>query len=89
MLFFIGVIAAFNVSLMNWFELIRSRFTSPEGRWKEVDIERVLEEPVRLPALARMEDDTLDPDRQESEVLPEEARESSVRSVFLRSLPFG
>ena len=88
MLFFIGVIAAFNVSLMNWFELIRSRFTSPKEDEKEVDIERVLEEPVRLPALARMEDDTLDPDRQESEVLPEEARESSVRSVFSEESSF-
>lgn len=68
MLFLIGVIAAFNVSLMNWFDLIRSRFVSPKEEEKEEDVENVLEKPVRLPALTRIENNTLDPDQQESEV---------------------
>ena len=70
MLFLIGVIAAFNVSLMNWFDLIRSRFVSPKEEGKEEDVENILEKPVRLPALTRIENNTLDPDQQESEVSP-------------------
>lgn len=68
MLFLIGVIAAFNVSLMNWFDLIRSRFVSPKGDGKEENIESVLDQPVRVSSLTKMESDTLDPDQSESEI---------------------
>lgn len=64
MLFLIGVIAAFNVSLMNWFEVLRSRFVSQSKEEPEDgDMEDTLEEQVYLSDMSQAEGDALDPDQ--------------------------
>jgi S-DNA-T family DNA segregation ATPase FtsK/SpoIIIE len=66
MLFSIGVIAAFNVSLMRWFELLRSRLTIPKKEVSEEDDvreENTLEEQVYLSDMTQADGDGLDPDQ--------------------------
>jgi hypothetical protein len=65
MLFLIGVIAAFNVSLIHWFELIHTRFTLSKKETEAGDTPDTLEEQVFASDMTKAEGDTLDPDQSE------------------------
>jgi S-DNA-T family DNA segregation ATPase FtsK/SpoIIIE len=65
MLFLIGVIAAFNVSLMHWFELLRARFTLPQREIEEAAGTETGEAGGELVApveMTQIPEDGLDPD---------------------------
>lgn len=65
MLFLIGVIAAFNVSLIHWFELIHTRFALSKKETGAGDTPDTLEEQVFASDMTKAEGDTLDPDQSE------------------------